>query len=152
MILRLSAGVGAVRIPVSLDTLLLVVTLLCEADLVTVVDRELLPGFVLTTLLELEGFLGVANDFDLEEELRGVERTVELERFTEGVLLTDLADVEELFRELLLRTEVDLELLLLDPDFRCASTLTGAANTAIKIMIIYFFMVSGYYILLCSNR
>jgi hypothetical protein len=114
-------------------------------DLVTVVDRELLPGLVLTTLLELEELLlGVTNDFDLDDELLDVERTAGVERFVEELLLDDLTVEEELFRGLLLRTEVDLDLLLLDPDLRCASAPKGAIRTAISVIIKNFFMVPDF--------
>ena len=144
-----------------LAVLFLLVTVLDILDRTAVLDRELLPGLVLTTVLELElrGVVRTA-DLELEEELRGVlfttvldeedefrddDRTAGLDRFTDGVLLTALLEEDELFFELLVRTEVLLDLLLLDPDFRCASTSNGKASMAKIIMMIYFFMVSGYY-------
>ena len=143
---------GLVRTTDSLLSALLLGFTLREVDLVTVLDLVLLlSGVVLTTLLEpdeeLRGAL-LITAFERDEELRGVvttaldfveelldeDRTAELLRFT-----------GELFLELLLRTEVVLDLLLFDPDLRCASAPMGAASIAISIMMTYFFMISTVY-------
>lgn len=129
--------------------LLLGTTLLRDVDCVTVLDLELLfPGLVLTTVLELdEEPLGAVLTTALErdEELREEGRTAEVDRFTVDVLLTAFFTVDELFLELLLRTEVVLDLLLFDPDLRCASAPMDAASIAIRIMITNFFMISTVY-------
>jgi len=143
--------------------LLLGTTLLRDVDCVTVLDLELLfPGLVLTTVLELDEELRGAvltTVLERDEKLRGVVttalgfveelreegRTAEVDRFTGEVLLTAFFTADELFLELLLRTEVVLDLLLFDPDLRCASAPIGAASIAIRIMIINFFMISTVY-------
>ena len=133
VILSRSVAVGAARPSVFLVTLFLDVLIFWVLDLVAAEDLTLLSGLVLTILRELdEELLAGENDFDLEEELLEevtdcdldvelleADLTAGLDCFTDGVLLIDREE-EELFRELLLRTEVDFELLLLDPDFRCA--------------------------------
>ena len=161
--LLLASTDGFVRTPDSVAELVLLVTLVCGLDLSAVLDLELLfPGLVLTTVPELEVELRgavlttapddeeelrgvvVATAFELEEELRDADRTAERDRFTDGVLLTAFFTLDDFFLELLLRTEEVLELLLFDPDFRCASAPRGAVSMAIIIMMIYFFMFSGY--------
>lgn len=163
---------GEVRLPEdgSLVLPLRLVTVLRDVERVTAGDLELpLPGFVLTTFLELEEELRgavrtVAGERDEElrelflttaldlfaEELPDEERTAVPDRFEFGVLLTAFFTAGELFFELLVRTEVVLDLLLFDPDLRCASAPRGAASMAIKIMMTTFFMISGFYLLFQS--
>jgi len=159
----LSCWEGRLPTAGSLVVALRLVTVLRDVDCVTVLDLELLfPGLVLTTVLELEEeLLGtvlttalerddelrgvVTTALDFEEELREEGRTAEVDRFTGEVLLTAFFTVDELFLELLLRTEVVLDLLLFDPDLRCASAPMGAASIAIRIMITNFFMISTVY-------
>jgi len=140
-----------------------------DVDRVTALDLELpLPGLVLTTLLELDeevrgAVLTVADErdeelrgavlttaLDLAEELLDVDRTAELDRLACEVLLTAFFTAGVLFFELLLRTEVVLDLLLFDPDLRCASAPMGAVSMAIKIIMTTFFMISGFYLLIQS--
>ncbi len=158
--LLLTREEGLVRTADSLVFALLFCTTLRDVERDTVVDLVLLlPGSVLTTLLELEeellgallttdcerdeellGLETTALDFD--EELLDEERTAELLLFTGVLLFTVLLAVGELFLALLLRTEVVLDLLLFDPDLRCASAPMGAASIAIRIMMTNFFMIS----------
>lgn len=141
-----------------------------DVERVTAGDLELpFPGLVLTTLLELEDELRgsvrtVTGERDVElrgvlrttaldlfaEEILDEERTAVPDRFACDVLLTAFFTAGELFLELLLRTEVVLDLLLFDPDLRCASAPIGAASIAIRIIITNFFMISGFYLLFKS--
>jgi hypothetical protein len=140
-----------VRTAGSLVLTLLLVTTSRDVDRVTALDLELpLPGLVLTTLLELEEELRgvVTTALDFAEELLDEDETDVLGRLACEVLLTAFFTAGVLFLELLLRTEVVLDLLLFDPDLRCASAPMGAASMAIKIMMTNFFMISGFYLLI----